>query len=117
MAADKKVKVAVVAPFFDNTNIDTAVWLDHFVEGDAYEFHHVPRSKPMPKWHDRKSDLTVFPEWLVYMRQAVDAYRLRPNVVISLFPQPAAAAGILKRVFPRTRMIAWLFNVGTCHEG
>lgn len=114
---DSGLKVAIIAPFFDRTNVDTAIWLDNFIETDGYEFHHVPRDEPMPKWHDRKSKFTDPKEWMRYIKQARDAYRLRPDVVVTLFPQLAAATGIAGLLSPKTKVLAWMFNVGTCHEG
>ncbi len=43
------MKVAVVAPFFDQTNIGQTAWIDNFIEPGTHDFHHVPRVKPMPK--------------------------------------------------------------------
>lgn len=111
------MKVAIVAPFFDNTNVGSGIWLDNFVERNVYEFHHVPRRIPMPKWHDRKSRFTDPKEWLRYLRQALDAYRLKPDVVVTLFPQLAAAAGLVRPLSSDTKILAWMFNVGTCHGG
>lgn len=111
------VKVAIVAPFFDRTNVDQSVWIDDFVETQGYDFHHVPRSVPMPKWHDRKSKLTGPKEWLRFMRQAIDAYRMSPDVVVTVFPQLAASSGLLRRVNSNSKVLAWMFNVGTCHGG
>jgi glycosyltransferase involved in cell wall biosynthesis len=111
------MKVAVVAPFFDNTNVEHSRWIDNFVQGGEFEFQHIPRRVPMPKWHDRKSKLTTLDEWLLYMRQAFDAYRTKPDIVVTVFPQAAASAGLLRRLRPRTRVLAWMFTVGTTHEG
>ena len=111
------MKIAVIAPFFNATNVGSTSWIDHFVEDGDYAFEHVPRSKPMPKWHDRKSKLTDFPEWMRYLRQTLDAYRLKPGVVVSVFPQLAASAGVLRRFNRNTKVLAWMFNVGTVHGG
>ena len=111
------VKVAIVAPFFPNKNMGKSSWIDKFVEDSHYDFTHIAPQRPLPKWHDRKSPQTILPEWLIYLRQAVAAYRQKPDVVISVFPQLAASAGLLKLFTPKTKMIAWMFNVGTCHEG
>ena len=114
---DGGMKVAIVAPFFDSTNVDTSIWIDHYVETAGYDFHHVPRTVPMPKWHDRKSKLTDPQEWLRYLAQARTAYRMKPDVVVTVFPQPAASAGLFRWFSPNTKVLAWMFNVGTCHDG
>ncbi len=111
------MKVAVIAPFFDSTNVDTSVWIDNFVSSNSFEFHHVARDVPMPKWHDRKSNLTTLPEWFRYISQARKAFRMAPDVVVPVFPQLAACSGMLRRFNPDTKVLAWMFNVGTCHEG
>lgn len=112
------MKVAVVAPFFPKKNTGKkSAWIDLFVNNPDYSFHHIPPVVPLPKWHDRKSELTVLPEWMIYLRQAVAAYRTKPDIVISVFPQLAASAGLLKTFSSDTKVIAWMFNVGTCHGG
>lgn len=112
------LKIAIIAPFFDNTNIGNAPWIDYFLDPvDNLEFRHVHRKRPMPKWHDRKSELTVLPEWLQYLQQALGAFRGKPDMVVSVFPQLAASAGLLKRFSSNTKVMAWMFNVGTCHDG
>ena len=111
------MKVAIVAPFFDSSNIGETQWIDNFVEGGGFEFEHIPRRLPMPKWHDRKSKLTTRTEWLRYLRQALDAYRSKPDIIVTVFPQPAASVGMLRRGGKRAKVLAWMFNVGTTHEG
>lgn len=116
-AGGSAVKVAVIAPFFPEDPTADSTWIDHFIEDDTYDFDHVHPVKNLPKWHDRKSPLTATPEWKIYLRQAIAAFRKRPDVVVSVYPQLAATAGLLKYVSPRTKVIAWTFNVGTCHDG
>ncbi|MEM1361668.1 MAG: glycosyltransferase [Pseudomonadota bacterium] len=111
------MKIAVIAPFFNRENLDGSVWIDHFVRDEGFAFKHVPRQTPMPKWHDRKSKLTPPVEWVRYIRQAADAFKTKPEVVVSVFPQLAACAGLLGRFNPDTKVLAWMFNVGTCHSG
>ncbi|MEM1340743.1 MAG: glycosyltransferase [Pseudomonadota bacterium] len=111
------MKVAIIAPFFDRLNVEQSVWIDNYVTAEGYDFHHVPRETPMPKWHDRKSKLTDPKEWLRYLGQARAAFGLKPDVIVTVFPQPAASAGLLRRFSPKTQVLAWMFNVGTCHGG
>lgn len=111
------MKVAVIAPFFDRTNIENSLWIDDFVEEGGFDFTHVPRSTPMPKWHDRKSKWTTPSEWMRYLKQARTAMQLKPDAVVTVFPQLAGCAGLLKRFNPNTKVLAWTFNVGTCHPG
>ncbi|MBD2110790.1 glycosyltransferase [Nodosilinea sp. FACHB-141] len=112
------MKWAIAAPFFDIDNIDTANWLEPFVPGDAHEFQLIPRQKPLPKWHDRKSKFTPIDDWLVYMRQAADALNSDADGVITVFPQVASAVGLQQKLrFSNKPVVAWLFNVGTCRSG
>lgn len=109
---------AIAAPFFDVDNIDTANWLEPFVPGDAHEFQLIPRQKPLPKWHDRKSKFTPINDWLVYMGQAADALNSDADGVITVFPQVASAVGLQQKLrFSNKPVVAWLFNVGTCRTG
>jgi len=118
MVKNDGMQVAVVAPFFPKKETGKkSAWIDLFVNNPEYEFSHIPPVVPLPKWHDRKSELTVLPEWMIYLRQAIAAYSTKPDIVISVFPQLAASAGLLKTFSPKTKMIAWMFNVGTCHGG
>jgi glycosyltransferase involved in cell wall biosynthesis len=112
------MKWAIAAPFFDLENIKTANWLEPFVPGDNHEFQLIPRQKPLPKWHDRKSKLTSLDDWFVYMRQAADALTSDAEGIITVFPQLASAAGLQQMVrFSHKPVVAWLFNVGTCNTG
>ncbi|MBD2106204.1 glycosyltransferase [Nodosilinea sp. FACHB-13] len=112
------MKWAIAAPFFDIDNIDTANWLEPFVPGDAHEFQLIPRQKPLPKWHDRKSKFTPIDDWLVYMRQAADALNSDADGIITVFPQVASAVGLQQKLrFSNKPVVAWLFNVGTCRTG
>ncbi|MFQ4140437.1 glycosyltransferase family 4 protein [Nodosilinea sp. PGN35] len=112
------MKWAIAAPFFDVDNIDTANWLEPFVPGSAHEFQLIPRQKPLPKWHDRKSKFTTLDEWLIYMRQATDALNSDADGIITVFPQVASAVGLQQKLrLSHKPMVAWLFNVGTCRAG
>ncbi|MBW4463696.1 MAG: glycosyltransferase [Nodosilinea sp. WJT8-NPBG4] len=112
------MKWAIAAPFFDVDNIDTVNWLEPFVPGDTHEFQLIPRQKPLPKWHDRKSKFTPINDWFVYMRQAADALNSDADGVITVFPQVASAVGLQQKLrFSNKPVVAWLFNVGTCRTG
>lgn len=112
------MKWAIAAPFLDIDNIDTANWLEPFVPGDEHRFQLIPRQKPLPKWHDRKSKFTPIDDWLVYMRQAADALNSDADGIITVFPQVASAVGLQQKLrFSHKPVVAWLFNVGTCRPG
>lgn len=112
------MKWAIAAPFFDLENIKTASWLEPFVPGNDHEFQLIPRQKPLPKWHDRKSKFTPIGDWFVYMKQAADALNSNTDGIITVFPQVASAVGLQQMVrFSNKPVVAWLFNVGTCSTG
>ncbi|MBD1918461.1 MULTISPECIES: glycosyltransferase family 4 protein [Cyanophyceae] len=112
------MKWAIAAPFFDLENIKTASWLEPFVPGNNHEFQLIPRQKPLPKWHDRKSKFTPVDDWFVYMKQASDALSSDAEGVITVFPQVASAVGLQQMFrFSKKPVVAWLFNVGTCSTG
>jgi glycosyltransferase involved in cell wall biosynthesis len=109
----------IAAPFVDRQNVDYATWLEPYVPGDRHQFTLIPREVPLESWHDRKSKFTRFKEWLVYWRQGMDAIRATEGGVITVFPQAAAVVGMQQQlqVGRHVPVVAWLFNVGTCHEG
>lgn len=112
------MKWAIAAPFFDIDNIDTVNWLEPFVPGNQHEFQLIPRQKPLPKWHDRRSKFTPVDEWLIYMRQAADALNSDADGIITVFPQVASAVGLQQKLrLSHKPVVAWLFNVGTCSAG
>ncbi len=112
------MKWAIAAPFFNIDNIDTVNWLEPFVPGSTHEFQLIPRQKPMPKWHDRRSKFTSADEWLIYMRQAADALNSNADGIIAVFPPVAAAVGLQQKLrLSHKPVVAWLFNVGTCSTG
>jgi glycosyltransferase involved in cell wall biosynthesis len=112
------MKWAIAASFVDKTYLETNHWLERFVPGDRHQFELIPRRKPLPKWHDRKSKFTSFDEWVVYQKQAADALNADADGVITVFPQLASAVGAQQLLKQHKKpVVAWLFNVGTCSSG
>lgn len=109
----------IAAPFIDRQNIDHAAWLEPYVPGDRHEFTLIPRERPLQSWHERTSKFTSIDEWLVYWRHGLEAVKATRGGVITVFPQLAAVVGMQQQLqFHRhVPVVAWLFNVGTCHEG
>lgn len=110
---------SIAAPFIDFSNADQARWLETSVPGDRHTFHHVPRRKPLQKWHERKSKFTSINEWMLYWEQAKRALNEQADGVITVFPQLASAVGFQQYLSRHCNkpVIAWLFNVGTCSPG
>lgn len=112
------MKWAIAAPFIDTSNIETSNWLEKFVVGEDHEFELIPRSKPLPKWHDRKTKFTSLDEWFVYWKHAANALNANVDGVITVFPQLTASVGMQQVMRTNKKpVVAWLFNVGTCSSG
>ncbi|MBD1910298.1 MULTISPECIES: glycosyltransferase [unclassified Leptolyngbya] len=109
----------IAAPFVHYDNVAQSQWLELFMESDRHTLRHVPRRKPLEKWHDRKSKFTSLDEWLVYLDQAKRALQEGADGVITVFPQLASAVGIQQNLSRQhgKPVVAWLFNVGTCSDG
>ena len=108
----------VAAPFIDSLNLHDSAWLTPYVPSNRHQFTIVPRRKPLQNWHDRKSSVTEFSDWLPYWQQGIETVQQTKGGVIVMFPQLAATVGLLqqlaRRPFP---VVAWAFNIGTCSRG
>lgn len=109
----------IAAPFFDLSNIQQATWLDAHVPGNQHRFTLIPREKPLQSWHERKAKFTTLDEWKVYWNQGSAAFNAAEGGIITVFPQLASVVGMQKRLRMNSDVpiVAWLFNVGTCHAG
>lgn len=109
----------IAAPFVDRQNLGMTNWLESYVPGDRHEFTLIPRSVPLQSWHERKSKFTGLKEWTIYWEQGQDAIQATKGGVITVFPQLAAVVGMQQQIQfgRRIPVVAWLFNVGTCHDG
>jgi glycosyltransferase involved in cell wall biosynthesis len=111
----RKERWAVVAHFF-NGHDDR--WLDDFIDSPQVEFTKILPVSGAGSWHSRKSKLTSQREWLGYFRQALKAFRQRPDGIIACFPQLAICTALLKKVTRRNvSIIAYNFNLGALHPG
>jgi glycosyltransferase involved in cell wall biosynthesis len=108
----------VAAPWFHKSNLTHELWLTPYVKGSRHHFDIVPRSELLPNWHERKSAVTGFRDWLIYWQQGSDAIKGTRGGIITVFPQLPAAVGLQRRITgKRIPVVAWLFNVGTCSDG
>jgi hypothetical protein len=108
----------IAAPFFNRSNLGHTSWLERYVPGHQHQFTLIPREKPLPSWHERKSKFTTLDEWLLYWQQGAAAVKATEGGVITVFPQLAAVAGMQQQLLgSQVPVVAWLFNVGTCHGG
>ncbi len=114
------MKWAIAAPFIDETNKSTMTWLEPFVPGDEHTFEVIPRPRPLPDWHARKSKFTPIADWMVYAEHARRALASDADGVITVFPQLPAVVGMLqktRRAWRDKPVVAWMFNVGTLTDG
>jgi glycosyltransferase involved in cell wall biosynthesis len=108
----------VAAPFINKSNLVDEVWLTPFVPGSRHRFDIIPRSVPLQNWHERKSKVTGFKDWLIYWQHGMEAIKATEGGVITVFPQLPAVLGMQRRMTSkRIPIVAWLFNVGTCDPG
>ncbi|MBK4218137.1 glycosyltransferase family 4 protein [Paracoccus caeni] len=106
---------AVAAPYFDNP---PAKWLDDLITDERLSFEKIFTPRSHMSWHSRKSAVTSSSEWLTHLRQAFQAFRRRPDGVITSFPQLAMCAGLIKK-FGRSKpaIIAYNYNLGELRAG
>jgi glycosyltransferase involved in cell wall biosynthesis len=108
----------VTLPWINKYNLKTESWLIPYVTNSRHQFEIVPRPKPLTSWHDRKSNVTDFQDWLIYWQQGSDALEAAKGGIITAFPQLPAAIGLQRKITgKRVPIVAWLFNVGTCSDG
>ncbi|MGL5943772.1 MAG: glycosyltransferase family 4 protein [Waterburya sp.] len=108
----------VAAPWIDKVNMKEESWLVPYTNNSSHQFEIIPRSEPLPNWHDRKSAVTGLRDWSIYWQQGSDAIKATKGGVITVFPQLPAVVGMQKRITgKRFPIVAWLFNVGTCSDG
>ena len=108
----------VAAPFIHKSNLMDEVWLTKFVPGSQHQFLIVPRQEPLTNWHNRKSSVTGFKDWLIYWQHAMEARNKTEGGVITLFPQLPAVAGMQQRITGKhIPLVAWQFNVGSYYHG
>lgn len=108
----------VAAPFISKVNFMNEFWLTRNIPNSRHQFHILPRPKPLENWHNQKSSVTGFRDWLIYRQHGIEAMKATEGGVITLFPQLPAVIGMQEQLTgKRTPVVAWLFNVGTCSSG
>jgi glycosyltransferase involved in cell wall biosynthesis len=108
----------VAAPHINKYNLGEESWLTKFVPGDRHHLHIVPRQKPLQNWHNKKSSVTEFSDWLIYWQHALKAMKDTQGGVITLFPQLPAVLGVQKTMTrKRVPIVAWQFNIGSYYTG
>ncbi|PZV10450.1 MAG: glycosyltransferase [Leptolyngbya sp.] len=107
----------IAAPFIHDLERD-GQWLAPYVLGDRHYFNIIPRPKPLRSWHHQSSTFTNYAEWLTYLTHGKNAAQSAEGGVITVFPQLASAVGMYQQLSGKhIPVVAWLFNVGTCHSG
>ena len=103
-------KVVMIAPMFQKAD---ARWLDDFVEAPGFIFQKIQRARRELSWHQR-GPVTEPGEWAEFIGYARRAFAQKPDVLVTVFPQLAFTAALVKRfTFRRTPIIAWAFNLGS----
>jgi glycosyltransferase involved in cell wall biosynthesis len=101
------MKWVVVSPYFE-TAYDR--WIHDSIVDDRHSFVLIPRLGEDRNWHQSAAKAGAR-EWLQRMQQARQAYAHSDSGVITVFPQLAAATGLLKFAGRGDRpLVAWLFN-------
>jgi glycosyltransferase involved in cell wall biosynthesis len=109
---------AIAAPFFMFKGSDAGardVWIDDFVQSERHRFLKIYQETRCDDWHSRKKRATSLKKWAGYWSQARRAFHMRPDGLITVFPQLAAVTGAQKLLHRRTQpIVAWCFNIGAC---
>ena len=95
-------------------------WITRFVPAGRHRFTDIHAAYD----HDRSRRATSAGQWVDYLRHACRGFRVArltgdPRIgLLTVFPQLALAAGLLKRVLGRPLpIIAWSFNLGQDFSG
>ncbi len=108
----------VAAGFFDGRD---DIWLDDFIVDPTITFKKVAPSQKLGDWHHRRSRVTGLGEWKNHLFHIWTAFKVRPDGIITCFPQLALCAAVLKRLTPgaknRPKIIAYNFNLGSIPSG
>lgn len=106
---------AVVASYFRS---EDDPWIDNFIVDDGLEFSKVVAANDQGSWHFDRGRTTGMRRWIGHLQQVRKAMSLRPDGIITSFPQPAMIAGLLKRLYRTdTKIIAYTFNLGALPQG
>lgn len=118
MFQDRARNWAVLAAYFSETGLESEVWLDDFITSGAMRFDKVSAPRSHMDWHHKVARRTSGGQWLDHMAHARKAMAARPDGLITVFPQLAMCAGLLKR-FSRHKpaIVAYNFNLGTLQPG
>lgn len=114
--AVQRMHWAVAAPFFtpDPDGESNWRWLDDFVSGERHVFTKIgAQADRTHSWHARRFAVTPMQRWADYVQQTRTSYAMRPDGIITVFPQLAACVGA-RRLMCRSSqpLLAWCFNVG-----
>ncbi len=111
----QKKRILILAPFF----AAEGAWIDNFCERSDLEFKKAPYGNRPMSWH-RRGPVTPLSEWWGHFEYVRQALKWRPDCVVTSFPQLALLAAIMLPFMgnkPRSRLIAWNFNLGSLAPG
>lgn len=110
----------IAAPFFTESSLENARWLDDFVPKGQHSFTKIFRRESIAhrSCHNRPSRNTPLAEWLSLWNQGREAWQTANGGCITIFPQAANIVGLHKRFSRRNSpVITWCFNVGALYPG
>lgn len=108
----------VAAPFINKHNLNNEFWLTKYVPGNRHQFDIIPRQEPLDNWHNRKSSVSGFKDWLQYWQHGKEALKHTKGGAITLFPQLPSVIGWQKYMTSKQiPVVAWQFSVGYCYGG
>ncbi len=101
----------ILSPMYSDDTSDT--WLEAFVHDTDKTLVTVGLKRPLGNWHLKSRPRSGAIEWWHYLRSTIVAFTKRPDVLVTVLPQFAVVAGIIKRVFRlKTPLVAYWFNTG-----
>lgn len=106
------MKKWLIVPPYDNP------WLEPFVPQKEFQFELVPPPKKVHSWHFHNRLNSSIKNWWNYWKQSKNAWKKRPDGIITLFPQLALTVALVKGILcSKTPIIAWSFNLGRLYPG
>ncbi len=94
-------------------------WIPSFVQSPVHRFVTIEPTYS----HDRSRPRATLADWRDYFFHVLRAWprivsSRQPSGIITVFPQLALVAGLLKRLtFSKRPLVAWMFNIGNLREG
>jgi len=93
-------------------------WLSPFMQSQRHHLTMLPRLQKQSDWHQRRKSTSQLKDWICHLRHSKAALNLRPDGIVTTFPQLAVTTGALLRLKRKAiPLLAWCFNIGTLPHG